>query len=375
VGRVDTVFGAMTRFVITLWILLVALTAAHPGLAADPFWGADPTWRLLHEPAIERELKLSPAQSRQFRTLLDGLDARFFPLRNQPHDEGSRQAAAILEQAATSLESLLTTAQRRRFAEIQVRLQGTGALLQDGMSTRLNCAAKQREQLARVVSETLAATRELEARAGTGEPREPLDRQYADLKRAELQAVAEILSPAQQSVWRKALGRDFDLTRLGRPVYKPPEIIDSGEWLNSKPLTLESLSGSVVVVHFYAFGCINCIRNYPTYLAWHRRFRERNVVILGIHTPETTAEEDTAAVRTNAAGAAFEFPVLIDSAKANWNAWGNSMWPSVYLIDTRGYLRYFWPGELTWGGATADEWMGARIEELLAEPARPTPVD
>lgn len=55
--------------------------------------------------------------------------------------------------------------------------------------------------------------------------------------------MTEILTPAQQSVWRKALGRDFDMTRLGRPIYKAPEIVDSNEWLNSEPLTLESLAG------------------------------------------------------------------------------------------------------------------------------------
>ena len=365
----------MTRFVTAFWLLLACIAAPNSGSAADPFWGADPTWSLLHEPAIGQELKLSPAQSQQFRTLLDGLDAKFFPLRNQPRDEGGRQAGAILQQAFTSLESLLTKAQLRRFAEIQVRLQGTGALLEDGLAKTMSFTPVQRAQVAKVISETLAATRELEARARKGEPREPLEKQYADRKREELQAVTEILTPAQQSAWRKALGRDFDMARLGRPSYKAPEIVDSGEWLNSEPLTHESLAGNVVVVHFYAFGCINCIHNYPTYLEWHEKFRGKSVVILGIHTPETSAEEDSSAVKTKAEGAAFKFPVLIDNEKANWNAWGNSMWPSVYLVDKRGYLRYFWPGELKWNGAAGDKWMAARIEELLAEPDSPRSAD
>ena len=92
------------------------------------------------------------------------------------------------------------------------------------------------------------------------------------------------------------------------------------------------------------------------------------MVILGIHTPETAAEQDTDSVSRKADAAEWDFPVLIDSTKANWNAWGNSMWPSVYLVDRRGYLRYFWPGELKWEGATGDVWMRERIEELLAEP-------
>lgn len=109
--------------------------------------------------------------------------------------------------------------------------------------------------------------------------------------------------------------------------------------------------------------------------AQSQQFRDKSVVILGIHTPETSAEEDSSAVKTKAEGAAFEFPVLIDNEKANWNAWGNSMWPSVYLVDKRGYLRYFWPGELKWNGAAGDKWMAARIEELLAEPDPPKSAD
>jgi len=109
--------------------------------------------------------------------------------------------------------------------------------------------------------------------------------------------------------------------------------------------------------------------NYPVCLDWQERFRDRDAVILGIHTPETAAEQKSAAVTTKADRAGFEFPVPIDGTKANWNAWGNSMWPSVYLVDKRGYLRYFWRGELKWQGATGDQWMQERIEELLAEPA------
>ena len=363
----------MTRFMAVLWLVLALMSAPHSGFAADPFRGADPTWGLLHEPAIEQELKLSPAQSQQFRVLLNGLDAKFFPLRNQPGDQGSKQAAAILEHAARNLETLLTKPQFRRFAEVQVRLQGTEALLQDGLLKVMRYTPEQREQLTKVISETRAATRELETRVAKGEPREPLEKQYAELKREELKAVTGVLTPAQQSIWRKALGRDFDTTRLGRPVYRAPELVDSGEWLNSEPLTLESLAGNVIVVHFYAFGCINCIHNYPTYLDWYEKFRDKKVVILGIHTPETRAEEESAAVKNKAEGAEFKFPVLIDNAKANWAAWGNSMWPSVYLVDKHGYLRYFWPGELKWAGATGDEWMSARIDELLAEPDRPSP--
>lgn len=340
-----------------------------PSPAADPFWGADPAWSLLHEPAVARELMLTPTQSRQFRGLLDELDAKFFPLRNKPYEEATTGGSDILAEASTRLEAMLSEAQFRRLAEIQSRQQGTTALLRAGMTTLMNYKPQQEERLEKVISETLAATRELEQRVGNGEPREPLEQEYSKLKQDELRKVTGVLTPAQQALWQKALGRDFDLKSLGRSAFKAPELVDSGAWLNSEPLTMRALAGKVVVLHFYAFGCSNCIHNHPTYLEWQERFRDKDVVILGIHTPETAAEQDCATVKTKAEDAKLRFPILIDGTKANWHAWGNSMWPSVYLVDKRGYLRHFWPGELKWQGATGDQWMRDRIEELLAEPA------
>lgn len=359
----------------TLALLAGLLTAASRSPAADPFWGADPAWSLLHEPAVARELALTPAQRQTFHGLLDDLDARFFPLRNKSHDEAAAGATEILADATSRLGSLLSAPQLRRLAEIQNRQQGTAALLRAEMTKLLDYKPRQREQLEKVITETLAATRELEKRVGNGEPREPLEEQYQTLKREELRNVSRILTSSQRSLWHKSLGRDFDLTTLGRPAFRAPELVDSGEWLNSAPLTNRALVGKVVVVHFYAFGCSNCIANYPTYRDWQERFRGRDVVILGIHTPETAAERDSAAVKTRADEAKFDFPVLIDRTKANWNAWGNSMWPSVYLIDKRGYLRHFWPGELKWQGATGDRWMRDRIDELLAESSATTAQD
>lgn len=338
--------------------------------AADPFLGADPAWNLIHEPAVERELKLSPAKSKEFRAVLDKFDATFFPLRNKPSAEAAQGVANTLAKLTTTLEGMLSEGQLQRLVEIQARQLGTRALLQPRLMELLDYTPGQKEQLEEAISETRAATTKLEEQAAKGEPRGPLEKQYAALKADELRAVLGILSPVQQSRWRRFLGRDFDFTNLGQARFKAPELVDSGEWLNTEqPLTIAMLRGKVVVIHFYAFGCINCIRNFPTYLDWQKRFRSRDVVILGIHTPETTAEQYTASVREKANEAGFTFPVLVDREKANWNAWGNSMWPSVYLLDKHGYLRHFWPGELKWEGATGDKWMQDRIEELLAEPS------
>lgn len=367
----------MSRLLGAVHVALAVAAAAvvassREGVAADPFRGADPAWNLIHEPAVERELRLSPVASRELRRLLDELDARFFPLRNRPPEEAAQGVTETLAELTKKLESLLSVAQSQRLAQIRMQQEGTAALLRPGLASLLEYTPQQKEKLEQVISDMLANTRALEQRASLGEPREPLEKQYAALKHDEWKAVAGILSPAQKAIWQRSRGREFDLTKLGHPRFKAPEFVDSGEWLNSKtPLTLDGLAGKVVVLHFYAFGCINCMRNVPTYVDWQERFRGKDVVIIGIHTPETAAEQDSATVKEKADEAGFAFPVLIDREKANWNAWGNSMWPSVYLVDKHGYLRHYWPGELKWQGATGDQWMQDNIEALLSEPAVP----
>jgi len=91
------------------------------------------------------------------------------------------------------------------------------------------------------------------------------------------------------------------------------------------------------------------------------------LTIIGVHTPESEGEHNLQTVEQKAEEAKFTFPILIDNERRNWNAWGNSMWPSVYLIDKHGYVRYWWLGELNWEGAEGEKILRGRIEELLAE--------
>ena len=112
---------------------------------------------------------------------------------------------------------------------------------------------------------------------------------------------------------------------------------------------------------------MNCQRNYPWYTGWQKDFATRDFEIIGIHTPEFPQEREVDRIREQVAKANFKFPVVIDNDSKNWNTWGNSMWPSVYLIDKHGNIRYWWYGELNWQGARGDQIMRRRIEELLAE--------
>ncbi len=112
---------------------------------------------------------------------------------------------------------------------------------------------------------------------------------------------------------------------------------------------------------------MNCHRNYPWYRGWDESFRDQGLTIIGVHTPETEAEANADSVRGQVEKADFSFPVVIDGDKKIWDTWGNSMWPSVYLIDKQGRVRYWWYGELNWQGNNGEQIMRQRIEELLAE--------
>ena len=139
-------------------------------------------------------------------------------------------------------------------------------------------------------------------------------------------------------------------------------------WLNSAPLTPQQLRGKVVLVDFWTYSCINCIRTVPYIRAWAAKYRERGLVVVGVHTPEFKFEEDL--VNINAAVGRFQidYPIAVDSGQQIWQAWGNRYWPALYLVDANGKIRHHQFGE---GGYDK---MERAIQSLLAE-ASPGPVD
>jgi thiol-disulfide isomerase/thioredoxin len=146
-----------------------------------------------------------------------------------------------------------------------------------------------------------------------------------------------------------------------------PELQDVSEWINTRPLAWKDLRGQVVVVHFWTFGCINCIHNQPHYKAWHEKYSGKGVTLIGFHTPETKEEYDLDKVRQKVKDAGLAYPIAVDNDGKNWKAWDNRWWPCTYLIDKKGNVRYRWDGELNWKESKGEEKMRAKIEELLSE--------
>ena len=132
-------------------------------------------------------------------------------------------------------------------------------------------------------------------------------------------------------------------------------------WLNSPPLTREQLKGKVVLVDFWTYSCINCIRSVPYVRAWAQRYRDKGLVVIGVHAPEFAFERDPANVRKAVADFGIDYPVALDNKLTIWRAFDNHYWPAHYLADAKGRIRYHHFGE----GRTEET--EAAIRSLLAE--------
>jgi cytochrome c biogenesis protein CcdA/thiol-disulfide isomerase/thioredoxin len=124
-----------------------------------------------------------------------------------------------------------------------------------------------------------------------------------------------------------------------------PEFTGNDRWFNSAPLTLAGLRGRVVLIDFWTYTCINCIRTLPHLTAWDRAYRDSGLTIVGVHSPEFTFERDASNVERSIKQNHIEYPVAQDNEMATWNAWGNQYWPAEYLIDARGHVRHVNFGE------------------------------
>ncbi len=143
-----------------------------------------------------------------------------------------------------------------------------------------------------------------------------------------------------------------------------PEFADVTRWRNSGPLTMRGLRGKVVLVDFWTYSCVNCLRTLPYLRAWDARYRDDGLVIVGVHTPEYAFERDPGNVRGAVERLRLRYPVAQDDEWGTWDAWGNRYWPAKYLVDARGRVRYTHFGE---GAYKVTE---NAIRSLLAEAGR-----
>jgi len=140
-----------------------------------------------------------------------------------------------------------------------------------------------------------------------------------------------------------------------------PSLDGAVQWLNSPPLTPEGLKGKVVLVDFWTYSCINCIRSVPYVRAWAEKYRSQGLVVIGVHAPEFAFEKDIGNVKKAVADFKITYPVAIDNNYAIWRAFDNQYWPADYIIDAKGLIRAHHFGEGDYVGTEKI------IQQLLAE--------
>jgi peroxiredoxin len=264
------------------------------------------------------------------------------------------------------LAKILDEDQRKRLSGLVLQAQGYDSLLRDDVSTKLKLTDKQKQDLA-ASRETFVAKYQQLRKSSAGSTPEKVQEEVAELQKNRQQQTLAVLNKQQTAEYAAMLGEPFDFTKVKPSPALAPEFDGIETWINSGPITMESLRGRVVVVHFFAFSCINCKHNYPWYNDWQERLPAKGVTIIGIHTPETQAEHDVGLLRASVAKSGLKFPIAVDNQKKMWEAWYNRIWPSVYIIDKHGRLRFWWYGELDWQGAGNQIVAERQIEQLLAE--------
>lgn len=309
---------------------------------------------IAHSEEGQRELGVGAETEAGFDKALSKAASGWMRWRNLPEPE-QREAIARAE------ASVVGEVRRRfggsavtRLRQLELQAQGARAMLRPEVAEHLAITARQQSGFDALFERSDRALAQVAAVGAAGRAR----RQAAvtRLRTTESEATQKLLDADQWSRWQACLGDAREPWTFERVLPMAPELVDSGVWVEAdRQARLSDLRGKVVLLHFYAFQCHNCHANFDVYNRWNRSLRDQGIEVVGVQTPETDDERDAGKVVAAAKKAGFGFPVLVDLKSATWEAWGTTMWPTVYVIDRRGYVRHWWMGELRWKGARGDE--------------------
>jgi thiol-disulfide isomerase/thioredoxin len=163
-------------------------------------------------------------------------------------------------------------------------------------------------------------------------------------RRTFLASAASVAAAVVAPAFTHAAGPAIQAATL--PDFGPaPEFTGIERWLNSEPLTMDQLRGRVVLVDFWTYACINCIRTLPHVNRWAELYTPQGLTVVGVHTPEFPFERTTRNVEVAMRRHGVKHPVAQDNRYGTWKAYSNQYWPAAYLIDAQGRIRYKHFGE------------------------------
>jgi len=155
--------------------------------------------------------------------------------------------------------------------------------------------------------------------------------------------------------------RFFPAHKISESTPAPAPELAAGDWINSEPIKIEDLRGRVVLIDFWTFGCYNCRNTLPFVKGWHERYRDKGLTVIGVHSPEFDHEKKVENLRREVDSLAIHYPVVSDNDYQTWDAYNVGAWPTIFLLDKQGRIRWVHVGEGNY--AEAERF----IQKLLAE--------
>jgi peroxiredoxin len=322
---------------------------------------------LLHAPEVQSELGLTDDQRQKLESYFARTDGPWFRARNLPNREKYLAIAEQEKWMREQLEGTLSEGQMNRLSQVERRAQASRILLRTDVMSSLGIDIAQKQALEELFARTEIARTAAEKAIRNARPDPELNQQLESAIQSEEKAAVKILNAQQRRAVFELLGPAFDLKKLKRIYPKAPEFEGVTEWIQGEAVQMADLRGKVVAIQFYAIASSKCKANLPIYNDIWSEFQSEDFVMIGVHTPQFAIEKKLDAVRDHAAKEGLLYPIAVDGNKETWNAYGNYVWPTIYLVDREGYVRFWWQGELKWKGATGDAKLREEIRNLLNE--------
>jgi peroxiredoxin len=340
------------------WLAVIApaaiCRAEKPSERVGP--PADLCLLMLRDPAVAAELKLTDEQSEAIDKAVRREADDLLPIWARRASEP--QARAVQVRVEGQLRKLVEPAQWERFEQIKLQKRKILGLLDPYAAEKLKLS---KETLKFIDECGDTAFEEKYGRSGGSKPK------GADPWAEATQRVRARLGDDVAGQWDTLRGAPFDMRKLRERAIPAPELRRAEEWVNGKPQKLEDLRGKVVILVFWRHGCPACSRSYSVFRDWNQTLGDKGAVMIGMHSPSSEPEGNPALVKSKISEAGMTYPIALDNELTNWKGWGVNSWPSVYVIDKRGDVRY--AGSASFGGVGEGGEPAVRkiVEKLLAE--------